>query len=64
MGPTECFGLKGKSPTWYTWWRRWALRNLGAFPGGASDKEPTCQCRKHERHRLDPWVGKIPWRRA
>ena len=23
-------------------------------------KEPTCQCR---RHRFDPWVGKIPWRR-
>ena len=27
------------------------------FPGGASGKEPTCQCR------LDPQVGKIPWRR-
>ena len=25
-----------------------------------SSKEPTCQCR---RHRFDPWVGKIPWRR-
>ena len=22
------------------------------------------QCRKHRRHRFDPWVGKIPWRRA
>ena len=20
------------------------------FPGGASGKEPTCQCRKHKRH--------------
>ena len=28
------------------------------FPGGASGKESTCRCR------LDPWVGKIPWRRA
>ena len=27
-------------------------------------KEPTCQCRKHKRHGVDPWVGKIPWRRA
>ena len=21
------------------------------------------QCRKCRRHRFDPWVGKIPWRR-
>ena len=34
------------------------------FPGSASGKEPACQCRKHKRHRLDPWIGKIPWRRA
>ena len=34
------------------------------FPGGASGKEPTCQCRRHKRYRFDPWVGKIPWRRA
>ena len=34
------------------------------FPGGASDKEPVCQCWRHQRLRLDPWVGKIPWRRA
>ena len=25
-----------------------------------SGKKSTCQCR---RHRLDPWVGKFPWRR-
>ena len=34
------------------------------FPGGASGKEPACQCRRLERWRLDPWVGKIPWKRA
>ena len=34
------------------------------FPGGASGKEPTCQCRRHERRRFDPWVGKIPWSMA
>ena len=33
------------------------------FPGGASGKEPTCQCRKHRRHRFDPWVRNIPLRR-
>ena len=35
-----------------------------SFPGSASDKEPTCQCRRHKRCRFDPWVRKIPWRRA
>ena len=34
------------------------------FPGGASGKEPACQCRRHKRHEFDPWVRKIPWRRA
>ena len=34
------------------------------FLGGASRKEPACQCKRHKRHRFDPWVGKIPWRRA
>ena len=33
------------------------------FPGGASGKEPSCQCRRYKRHGFDPWVGKIPWRR-
>ena len=30
-------------------------------PGGASGKEPTCQCRRHKRFGLDPWVRKTPW---
>ena len=33
------------------------------FPGGASGKESTCPCRRHKRCGLDPWAGKIPWRR-
>ena len=33
------------------------------FPGGTGGKEPTCQCRRHKRHRFNPWVGKIPCRR-
>jgi len=32
------------------------------FLGSSSGKEPTC--RRHKRHRFNPWVGKIPWRRA
>ena len=34
------------------------------FPDGASAKDPPCQCRRRKRCRFDPWVGKIPWRRA
>ena len=37
---------------------------LLCFPGGASGKEPACQGRRHKRCGFDPWVGKIPWRRA
>ena len=33
------------------------------FSGGTSGQEPTCQCRRHKRLGLDPWVRKIPWRR-
>ena len=36
----------------------------GGFPGGTSDKEPACQCRRHKKWGFDPWVGKTPWRRA
>ena len=39
------------------------LIRLG-FPGGSSGKEPACQCRRRKRCRSNPWVGKIPWRRA
>ena len=28
-----------------------------------SGKESDCQCRRHRRQGLDPWVRKIPWRR-
>ena len=34
------------------------------FPGGASSKGPTCQCRRQKRCGFSPWVGKIPWRKA
>ena len=30
------------------------------FPRWLSGKESICQCR---RHKLNPWIGKIPWRR-
>ena len=33
------------------------------FPGGTSGKESACQCRRCQRCRFDPWVGKIHCRR-
>ena len=34
------------------------------FSGGASGKKPACQCKKCKRCGFNPWVWKIPWRRA
>ena len=34
------------------------------LPGGASGEESTCQSRRCKSRGLDPWVGKIPWKRA
>ena len=30
---------------------------------GVQCKEFACQCRRCKRHRFDPWVRRIPWRR-
>ena len=35
---------------------------LNLFPGGASGKEPTCQCMKGKKCRIDSWVGRSPGR--
>ena len=43
------------------------LKVLGVyfgFPGGASGKEAACQCKRCKRRKFNPWVRKIPWRRA
>ena len=34
------------------------------FPGCTSGKQPSCHCRRCKRCGCDPWVTKIPWRRA
>ena len=34
------------------------------FPGGSRGKEPICQCWRLKRRGSNPWVRKIPWRRA
>ena len=48
--------------------RAWAHKDfcraeLG-FQDGTSGKEPTFQCRRCKRRTFDPWVGKVPWKRA
>ena len=40
------------------------LSCLWGFPGDTSGKEPSCQRKRHKRCHFDPWVGKIPCRRA
>ena len=39
------------------------IKKTEGFPGGASGKECTCQCRRGKRCGFHPWVGKFPWRR-
>ena len=34
------------------------------FPGGACDIELSSPNKKCKKRKFDPWVGKIPWRRA
>ena len=34
------------------------------LPRWLSGKESTCQCRRCRRHGFNPWVRKIPWKRA
>ena len=37
-----------------------SILNHKGFPGGASGKEASCQCKRHRRCGFDPWVRKIP----
>ena len=39
-------------------------RVIQGFLSGASGEEPACQSRRRKKCRLDPWVGKIPRRKA
>ena len=41
-----------------------AFWHCAGFPLWLSGKEPARQCRRHGRHRFDPWGRKILWRRA
>ena len=38
--------------------------SLKGFSGGSVVKNPSASAEDIKRHRFDPWVGKILWRRA
>ena len=40
------------------------LRKRGTSRVPLVVKKAACQCRRHKRRAFDPWVRKIPWRRA
>ena len=40
------------------------VSHMLGFPGGTRGEEGTCRCRRGKGHEFDPWLGKIPWRRA
>ena len=42
----------------------WSIINLHGLPRWCRGKESACQCRRCKRCSFDPWVRKIPWRRA
>ena len=62
MGAHKNMQLKEmtKAGSFYTFKQRnnYVQRVDKCFPGGASDKEPSCQCRKRKRCAFDPWIGK------
>ena len=69
MDPSWCWEAEDLAVLW-PWRNKPGPSDLGflpqslGFPGGASGKEPVCQCWRHKRLGFHPWVRKIPWRRA
>ena len=69
FSPSTTCGLCRPLPSWFlpaylVAALRLPLEISRGFPRGASGKEPTCQYRRLKGHEFNPWVGKIPWRRA
>ena len=50
-----------EAPAYHVYFRPQPGLTVG-FPGGTNGKEPACQCRRLQRCKFDPWMGKIPWR--
>ena len=49
-----CFGASACEDT------HWKGCAVACFPGGASGKELTSQCRRQKRQGFDPWSGRCP----
>ena len=54
--PWRCKESDTTEATWHTA----HMHIYMGFLGGGSGKEPACQCRRHKRCRLEPWVGRSP----
>ena len=52
----QCISTTCFSPAFYK-----CFINSREFLRWCSGKESTCRCRRPKRHRLNPWVRKIPW---
>ena len=62
--PSTLSHLHPSPPHPHTVLNKQSSSGVTVLPQGLSDKEPHCPCRRHRRHRFNPWVWKIPWRRA
>ena len=66
--PTDILILAQQAPLQTSDFQNCQIKHLHNFKplgflGGASVKEPACQCRRRRRHGFNLWVGKILWRR-
>ena len=54
------------APWWFSGWDLAVSlpgRRFDPLPGGTNSKEAACQCEGQKRHKFDPWVREILWRR-
>ena len=63
-GVLRFMGSQRVGHNWATELKWTELMSFKGFPGHTSGKEPACQFRRYKRHGLDPWLRKIPQRRA
>ena len=62
LGRPQSTGLQRVGHDWVT--HTHTHHSKWDFPAGTSGKEPACQGRRCKRPGFDPWVRKIPWKRA
>ena len=63
----NCCPTARETWSYFRWSIHWDLLVLliqRGYLGDTSGKESACQRRRHKRHGFNPWVGKIPWRKA